>query len=144
MKIDGLVQSIDILPTVLELLNIPAPYNAQGISLVGKIEGKSGAIANDYIFAKTIPGSLAIRSKQYKLIQHNAKEGNFFYELYNLQYDPLERNNIIGAELGIANILRAQLKAKLINLPVYNNGVNEFMPEISMEIKENIKKTGYW
>ena len=143
-KIDGLVQNIDILPTVLELLNIPAPYNAQGISLVGQIEGKSGANTNGYIFAKTIPGSLAIRSKQYKLIQHNAKNGSFFYELYNLQRDPLEKNNLIGTESGIADILKEQLRTKFISLPKYNKKNNEFIPEIDPQVRERIKKTGYW
>ena len=144
VKIGGLVQSIDILPTVLELLNIPAPYSVQGISLVGQIEGKPGAIANDYVFAKTIPGSFAIRSKQYKLIQKNTEDGNLFYEFYNLKDDPLERNNLIHTELGIADILKAELKSKLISLPKYNRKNSEFIPEIDSKTRERIKKTGYW
>jgi len=126
------------------LLNIPAPYNAQGISLVGQIEGKPGAVANDYIFAKTIPGSLAIRSKQYKLIQHNAEDKNFSYELYNLQNDSLEKNNLINIEPGMARILKAALEAKISSQPVYNRKKSEFIPEIDPQGREKIQKTGYW
>lgn len=44
-----LVQSIDIFPTVLDLLSIPVFHQAQGISLTGLIEGKKKYLRNEKI-----------------------------------------------------------------------------------------------
>ncbi len=142
--IDSLAQGIDILPTVLDLLGIPPPYQAQGISLTGLIEKKPGAFVNDYVFAKTLNDSFFIRSKQWKLIRKNINSDSFNDELYNIQKDPLEKNNLINIETVTANILKAELEAKISSLPIYNRKNSEFIPEIDPESRERIRKTGYW
>lgn len=142
LRVDSLVQSIDILPTILDLLGIPPPHKAQGISLTGLIEDNPKTCFNEYVFVKALNGSFVIRSKQWKLIRQ--KMGGDADQLYNIQKDPLEKNNLINIEPGIAKMLKAKLEAKISSLPVYSNKNSKFIPEIDSEARERIKKTGYW
>ncbi|MBU0503966.1 MAG: sulfatase-like hydrolase/transferase, partial [Candidatus Omnitrophica bacterium] len=146
VKINSLAQNIDIMPTILDLLGILSPHNVQGICLTGLIDGKPGALVNDYVFAKSLIGSFAIRSKRWKLIRKNINAESIADgdELYDILKDPLEKDNLINIELGMAKILKSELKTKIFSLPVYNKGNSEFIPEIDSESRERIKKTGYW
>ncbi len=74
----------------------------------------------------------------------SAQDKNFSYELYNLQNDSLEKNNLINIESGMARILKAELEAKISSQPVYNRKKSEFIPEIDSQGRENIQRTGYW
>lgn len=90
LKYSYLVQSIDILPTIFNMLGVHIPHEIQGKSLLhGFINNKS---INNYIlsmigFHKRIR---MIRSGNYKYWIGNGQEA-----LYNLQLDPLEQQNII-------------------------------------------------
>jgi arylsulfatase A-like enzyme len=65
--INELAQGIDILPTTLDLLGINIPHQAQGISLVGVIEGRKNALRNDFVYCHGVPaGTIAIRSNDWK------------------------------------------------------------------------------
>ncbi|MFH0868432.1 MAG: sulfatase/phosphatase domain-containing protein, partial [Candidatus Woesearchaeota archaeon] len=109
-KIDGLVQLIDVAPTLLDFLGIPQEKDFQGKSLVPLItENKE---VNDFVFAgsKFIPlknnilfnmSSIvrALRTKDYKFINEKLYGPNNIlvidsYELYNLSADPKELINI--------------------------------------------------
>ncbi|MFH1397982.1 MAG: sulfatase [Candidatus Omnitrophota bacterium] len=144
VRINSLAQSIDIMPTVLDLLGIPLPHQAQGISLTGLIEKRPRAVVNDYIFVKSLDGSLAIRSQKWKLIRRSMGGTAGNNEFYNIQNDPLEKNNLINMEPGIADIFKVELEAKISSLPKYNEKNSEFIKEIDPQTRERIKKTGYW
>jgi hypothetical protein len=49
------VQSIDIMPTVLNYLGIPAPHEAQGRSLVPLLRGERQAATSEYAYIERIP-----------------------------------------------------------------------------------------
>jgi membrane-anchored protein YejM (alkaline phosphatase superfamily) len=154
-----LVQSIDILPTVLDLIDIPIPNQAQGISLVGQMECKVNALTNEYVYSLSHGGDLlSIRSKQWKLIHKFNKD---WYDLklrkglknmddsiqewlFNLQKDKEEKNNLIKKKPKVAQDLRQRLKSKLNSLVVYQEGKSEFVEGLPKETKERIIKTGYW
>ncbi len=146
LRIKELVQSIDILPTVLELLAIPVPAQAQGISLLGILEGRKDAVRNEVIFCQTTADRLAIRSNKWKLIESvpltSAIQDSD--ELYNLRDDPGEQHNLIRAQQKVAEDLKKQLNEWRESLIVYQPDENEFMPGIDEETKERIRKTGYW
>lgn len=97
--IERQVQSIDVLPTILDFLNIPIPHQAEGNSLAPLIAGKSSDDFNEYVFVERIPiwgealkydskwmdGSLpffdvAIRTSEWKLIYRKSKD---FQEKYS-------------------------------------------------------------
>lgn len=124
-RIDGLVQQIDISPTLLDFLGLPKNSNFMGKSLIPLIT--QGEKINDYVFAGTefYPDKdnlyiteysrvETIRDKEWKLIkEQNISENSKppTYELYNIVVDKEEQDNLAGSEEDIFNDLRAKLEA---------------------------------
>ena len=117
------IRTIDYMPTILDFLNIPLDEsysNLDGISLLPLTEGKS--ISEPYAFSETgnplkdksppkEPNTKSIRTSNWKLIFN---EYNNTKELYNLQLDPNENNNLIGTGEKIEEVLWIELQ-NLIN-----------------------------
>jgi arylsulfatase A-like enzyme len=84
---NALVEEIDVLPTILELLEIPAPEGIQGKSLLPVARGGPGKPA---VFAE-FPAIHAVRTAEWKLVHYlRSQRGEF----YNLKNDPHELNNL--------------------------------------------------
>ncbi|MCX5636533.1 MAG: DUF4976 domain-containing protein, partial [Planctomycetota bacterium] len=83
----------DIMPTILDYLQIPIPDACQGKSLKPLIEEQVEAI-NEFVFAEytggAAPNSYAVRSDRYKYCRMAGSEP-FVYDLIK---DPGERNKI--------------------------------------------------
>jgi len=117
IKIQNQVRSIDILPTILEILSIQQTPNYEtmdGKSLMPIINGsmesriafsQSGNPLNSGKPPKE-PNVWAIRTDDWKFIKnvHNDTE-----ELYDLTKDPNEENNIVSKEIDIAKKLREEM-----------------------------------
>jgi len=142
-KIDTLVQSIDILPTVLDLLKIPIPYQAQGMSLIGLMDGKEDIRGRQCVFSRSIDGKYMVRTREWKFIDNsNIKKQD---ELCNLKNDPQEQGNVILKNAVMAKNMQERLLGWRKNLPSYRDGTEQqFLPYIDKETQERIKKTGYW
>jgi arylsulfatase A-like enzyme len=121
-RIDDLVSMIDIAPTVLELAGVPAGSNVQGRSLVPLAQRKVGSwrsavLVEYYSHDQPMPWILdvdyrAIRTRKHKLI-HWVQYPEFD-ELYDLEEDPLEMQNLAGRP--DAGTLRKSLRADLLRL----------------------------
>jgi arylsulfatase A-like enzyme len=123
LEIKQQIRTIDYMPTILDFLNIPLDEsysNLDGISLLPLTEGKS--ISEPYAFSETgnplkdkappkEPNTKSIRTSNWKLIFN---EYNNTKELYNLQLDPDENNNLIGTGEKIEELLWIELQ-NLIN-----------------------------
>lgn len=115
---DHLVQSIDILPTVLNIAGIDIPYGIQGKSLLQHF--RSNTPANHCVV------SMLCHSDRLRMIRTNAWKywiyGNNEY-FYDLQNDPNENHNILAAPK--LNAARFELLQALIRcedpLPVPNS-----------------------
>jgi arylsulfatase A-like enzyme len=122
IKIDNQASLVDILPTILDYLDIPVPDNIRGISLRMLIEKKEKGERLSYSEAiYTADEKKALRSLKYKIIKNFINERNKLktgFEFYKLAEDPGEKENIIGANLKIKNIFISRLE-KIIA------GVNE-------------------
>jgi arylsulfatase A-like enzyme len=70
------VQGLDVLPTILNYLDIPVPHDAQGGSLVPLVRGDKGAAGSDYVFIDRLPWWEYTLSKWYLELQ-NASGGQF-------------------------------------------------------------------
>lgn len=98
--IPQIIMNIDIAPTFLEMAGITMPANMQGQSFVDLLRGKQvpwrDKVFYEYYWEASFPQTptvFAIRTNQYKYIyNHGVWDIN---ELYDLQKDPYEMNNLI-------------------------------------------------
>jgi arylsulfatase A-like enzyme len=106
------VELVDLLPTLLDWLGLPAPPGAQGQSLAVLARGaadartRAPALAQD----KGVPTRYALRGPRFKLVRDTASGAE---ELYDLAADPGERTNLAATETERASALRALLETRL-------------------------------
>jgi arylsulfatase A-like enzyme len=134
---ENLVQSIDILPTVLDILGIPVPTIAEGTSLVPSINNP-GTETNEFIFSLWT-GVSSIRTKEWKYIIYDSGKK----ELYNLLTDPDEKDNLFSGNPGIADTLEEELMSWRGSRPLISE-TNEFFSRIDPELRKELIRTGYW
>jgi len=96
-KIDHTVRAIDMVPTLLDILDIYCDEEFDGISLTPLMEGEVLPELTAYaeeLFENRGPGSIqAVRTPNYKLIRNITEKQEEFYDLKN---DPKEKKNLIG------------------------------------------------
>jgi arylsulfatase A-like enzyme len=112
-RVTGLVQSVDILPTVLEAVGLECPSEVEGKSLVSLMRsggadraasGSGGAggssSTTEYAFSETFPfpekcpPRHAVRTETAKLIWREEPSGEMVREYYDLAADPGEKRNL--------------------------------------------------
>lgn len=107
----GLVSSLDIMPTLLEVAGIQRPDYLEGRSLL-QVAAPDEETAHYGISETRRHGYLTVRDARYKLVLRNAarqvnddnldhrwsfEDGGGVYELYDLDADPHETNNVAAA-----------------------------------------------
>jgi len=103
---DALVEFIDIVPTILDILDLPELPGAQGRSLVPLLDEKTDE-HRSYVFSEFLPDNKAmVRTKKWKYVFHSGKRdlgmgyatGNpplgINHRLYDLESDPEETTNL--------------------------------------------------
>lgn len=116
------VRTIDLLPTVLELLDLPPPGGVEGRSLMGLLRGELDEpriayadalnLQERYVKVEALPERqrddlYAVVDTRWKLIWHRAHPE--LSELFDLERDPLELSNVIDQHPGEVERLRAFL-----------------------------------
>ena len=100
LQSDALVELMDKAPTILELAGLPVPDHMQAKSLAPILLGQKApehhkdAVRTEFYAALDMPArSLATmyRNRRYKLVTYHQHE---FGELYDLDSDPFEHNNL--------------------------------------------------
>jgi len=96
-KVEGMVRSIDLVPTLLELVDISTEeYDFDGLSLLPVIErgkAKGREVYSEDLFEARGKGALqSFRTEEFKFIR-NLTLGT--EEYYDLNSDPQEQNNLI-------------------------------------------------
>jgi arylsulfatase A-like enzyme len=87
--------NIDVPATILDLAGIPQPQAWQGLSLNSKQLAKRKELLFEHLWqTPIIPPSEAIRTERWKYLRYINDPGH--EELYDLQVDPLEINNLIA------------------------------------------------
>jgi arylsulfatase A-like enzyme len=111
---EALASQVDILPTILDYLDIALPVSCRGKSLRPIIEGRAQSV-NDFIFAEytggAVPAIFAVRSLHYKCCA-SALGGVFACDLTK---DPEEMNRIARTDF---NVPMRQLYEKLSEIAV--------------------------
>jgi arylsulfatase A-like enzyme len=105
--ISKLVQSIDLMPTLLELAGAPVPPQAQGTSLLPKIRGESKppylAFGESTFFGR----QRYVALDGYRLIFTSEGETS---ELYRFTEDPLELTDLAASEPEVVQALRQRIE----------------------------------
>ncbi|MBK8480013.1 MAG: sulfatase-like hydrolase/transferase [Proteobacteria bacterium] len=107
-RVPGSVQSIDLAPTMLSLIDVPVPAAMQGHDLGPWLVGEPPAHLPPAYF--TIEDKKAVVDGQRKLIWDSAWGVT---EVYDLLADPAERSNLSSRQPAVTGALRAQLDRAL-------------------------------
>lgn len=89
--VDGLVESVDLYPTILELAGCQAPAFHDGLSLLPPARGEVDAIRDDVLGEVHV--QTMIRTKTAKYVADRSGES---LQLFDLEADPLEQTNLVG------------------------------------------------
>lgn len=139
-RIEARARLIDIMPSILDMANIPVPEDIQGLSLLPYIEGKKKQDLSTYI-ESYYPRENYGWSQLVGLI-----DGDWKYikapqqELYNLKQDPQEEINLVQEEIKIAQ----EKKDILENL--IKDSVSPIVAEkrtLTSEERERLRSLGY-
>ena len=141
--IDKPVELIDVMPTILDVLQLSDDPEAQGKTLVPLMLGRED---NTKKYAFTEAGyaddyQRVIRNDQWKLIYIPDEDDQSImhgmpFELYNIKRDPHELNNLIEVETEVA----AELKAKLLTWMASAKRIDTPDAEQDVTITEDNKK----
>jgi choline-sulfatase len=137
-RASGQFRSVDLLPTLLELVGVPAPPTS-GVSRASVLRA-GGRIAENESYAETLYSQIhfgyaplrALRGDGWKYIDAPRPE------LYHLAEDPGETRNLIDERTSVAAAMRKALRA-------YDRGASSppELPEVDPAAAEQLAALGY-
>jgi choline-sulfatase len=101
---DALVELFDLTPTLLELVGLPVPTGLDARSLVPLMQGETKQVHDLQI--TQLPPITSVRGERYKAISNPNDQP----ELYDLQEDPCELENIYDAHPDIYDDMMARAR----------------------------------
>lgn len=153
-KIETRVQLLDIMPTVMDIIDIPLLNKVEGVSLLPLIKGSS-QFARDFVFIESIEEHFqgnkkvfmkGIKGKWRMMVVRDWKiiyiphPENDIFELYNLKKDPEEKINLIDVEKEKAEEMKKRI------LDYLGAQVNEGGPkteDLTEKSRKLLVKAGY-
>jgi len=154
-RIKGFVQHFDIMPTILDIVNLQHDVEFDGTSILPLINGEK---IHSAIYAEESQWQRkrAIRTEEWKYIYALSEEGNICKrcghphgakeELYNLMHDPKETKNVIKKESQIAAQLRNQVENWIKRFPyeeLPTGDINKIYKGDIDKVEERLKGLGY-
>ncbi|MHC4428658.1 MAG: sulfatase family protein [Planctomycetota bacterium] len=141
------VRTIDLFPTLIECLGLPAPTHLEGQSLLALVGGQ--AQARDTYFQalcekQALPVPLERRgliSGKWKLIRTTQRaDGSSELELYDLEQDRLEKTNLAQEEASLAEALNWKLDRLLASAA--DPDADHSLP-LDEETRRKLRSLGY-
>lgn len=112
-RVSGVVRSVDVMPTMLDLLGIPIPLPVAGATLVDRMTGSTGKDELETYSETMYPRYhfgwselRAVRAGGFKLIAAPRPE------LYDLDADPAEAHNLYQSRPAVGAALAGRLRAR--------------------------------
>jgi arylsulfatase A-like enzyme len=158
-RIAGQVEMVDLLPTVLETLRLAPPPGLPGRSLLPLIEGKAPAssAARRMAFSSARPEPMrvpeirgvaltryglisTVRIPPLKLIEYPVNGGGWYRQLFNLQADPLETNNLADEQPELCQKLHQELERWRA---ATGGGHRAPPPKLSPDVERALRALGY-
>jgi arylsulfatase A-like enzyme len=147
--VDALASTLDIAPTLLDLLGVEAPDSFEGRSLRPLLAG--GAPTRELVFAETrrMNRRFALRDLRRKLVYTRPGRTPFGFpiqggfELYDLDSDPGEQRNLWPEEQLTACPLVADLEAFMSRSRSDATGTPPDRVEFSQDERERLRALGY-
>lgn len=96
-RVDEPVTTLDLAPTLLDLLGLPTPGEYMGQSLVGFLRGKTPQLDRPIALDETRMRMRGLVLGSYKIIDDKKKH---IVEIYDLTKDPQEAHNLYGSMTG--------------------------------------------
>jgi arylsulfatase A-like enzyme len=128
MRLEGLVRTIDILPTVLDVLDLPGPAAMEGISLMGSIQ--DGKVEPLLSVTQLGEKRAALRTQRWKL---------FDRVLYDLDTDPEETRDSTPGNFKVKDTLGVKLNEFLKS----RSDMRREKTDLDRATLEELKKLGY-
>jgi arylsulfatase A-like enzyme len=133
-----MVLNVDFAPTFLELAGLPVPKDMQGRSFAPMLRGETPVNWRSSMYYRyyhypadhRVQPHLGVRTHQYKLIHFNKLDQ---WELYDLQSDPYETNNLYTTVAHAPIVF--QLKLELARLKVELDDRDQFSDLLDDEQK---------
>jgi len=105
-RADQMILNIDLAPTLLNMAEMPIPDEMQGETFLpilnsSKASGRTSwvyELFRDFPFGGRVPPHKALRTNRYKYIDWELCNSP---EIYDLQEDPREMNNLFGTQRGL-------------------------------------------
>ncbi|MGC9317588.1 MAG: sulfatase-like hydrolase/transferase [Armatimonadota bacterium] len=108
LQTEALGSSVDLLPTLAEMMDLQAPPEAQGRSMLPVLTGESEGY-REVTFTEIAGRMVMMRGERYKFsLNWNPRQVD---ELYDMRRDPLELENLAGdpAHAKVAGRMRARI-----------------------------------
>lgn len=152
-RVRALSQTLDIMPTIYDLLGLPMPDSAiYGKSLLPLITGEKERV-HEVIFARTSGGTpcYVVRDDRYTLLLYSGGE---FRALYDMEADPRQLRNIIHEHPDVAAGMEAAFRQFAATQPTsLAHFIDSTAPlpaaserpkvEINPEMREELEALGY-
>ena len=137
-RVRDLVQHVDLVPTILDLARAPEPGNLHGRSLKPLLDG-TGALPDRTIYSESLyglyhfgwSGLTSVTDGRHRYINAPREE------LYDLEADPGETDNLVDERPEIATTMRAALDRLLAGSEV------PAQREVATEARERLIALGY-
>lgn len=155
LKVDTMVRSIDIMPTILDFLDFPDTPHTQGVSLLPALDGK--LVETPILLEATLhyyeseglghePIMITgLRTSEWKfvyvVVERDGKRG-WTGELYNVADEPLELLDVKSENPEIFNRLKDEMHSMIRTYSAGGVPKNNFM-EMDRETREKLKSLGY-
>ncbi|MGE5244909.1 MAG: sulfatase-like hydrolase/transferase [Betaproteobacteria bacterium] len=137
-RIPDVVSQVDIVPTILDLVKAPIPDNLRGRSLTPLLDG-TGQLPEQAVYSEAMYGRYHFGWSELTALT----DGRYRYikaphdELYDLERDPHERDNLAGDRPQARMALRSALDR-------LTNGTKIDAPaEVSADARERLAALGY-
>ncbi len=154
LRVEGLVDALDITPTILALAGATPPASLRGRDLRAVVAGDVPAL--NAVFSEGVMDMISVRTATHRLVYHHASLAHRAYArilasaqltpdhftLYDLVADPGERTDVLAKNLTKARELRGLLLEWRRSIALGAHVLPQ--DQVDPAVADQLRKHGYW